>query len=190
MKALDCEWYTPSYLPDAARAVMGGIDLDPASTTSANASVGATTIYTSEEDGLSRLWRGRVWLYPPHTQPIIGLFAAKLVEEVANGNVSEAIVLVNNATETRWWQTFARASSAICLVRRRVKFWHPSGKTATPTQGQVVLYFGPNVAAFRDAFASIGAVGVVPGSRDGCRCHPTPGRLLADATQPVREVPA
>lgn len=43
------EWYTPSDYIDRARALMGGIDLDPTSSEKANEAVKATTIHTTEE---------------------------------------------------------------------------------------------------------------------------------------------
>lgn len=157
-QARDNEWYTPTIYTDAAREVMGGIDLDPASSIAANESVKAAAFYTADDDGLVRPWRGRVWMYPPHTRRLIGRFCAKLIDEYSSGNVPQAFVLVNNATETKWFQQLGAAATALCFIRGRVRFWSPNKKPATPLQGQVVLYLGENVDAFMTQFSAIGWV--------------------------------
>jgi len=58
----EVEYYTPVEIIEAARRVMGGIDLDPASSENANRIVRATRIFTAQDDGLSQPWNGRVWL--------------------------------------------------------------------------------------------------------------------------------
>ena len=45
------EWYTPKNIIESARAVMGDIDLDPASSALANDIVQAKDYYTTNEDG-------------------------------------------------------------------------------------------------------------------------------------------
>lgn len=59
------EQYTPAYIVEAARKVLGGFDLDPASSPEANRLVQATRIYTEEDNGLLLPWEGRLLVNPP-----------------------------------------------------------------------------------------------------------------------------
>jgi phage N-6-adenine-methyltransferase len=152
------EWYTPPDILDAARAVLGGFDLDPASSEVANRTVSAARIFTAEDDGLAQEWPvGRIWCNPPYAQPLIGDFAKRIAKEVRRG--SSAIVLVNNATETQWFQTLAQVATAICFPQGRVKFLDPQGNASgAPLQGQAIIYAGQDVDAFCATFASFGFV--------------------------------
>jgi phage N-6-adenine-methyltransferase len=150
------EWYTPSEYIEAARAVMGRIDLDPASSKEANRVVKAAIYYTVEDDGLSQAWAGRVWMNPPYATNLIGKFSSKLVNEYKNGNVEQAIVLVNNATETGWFVDMINQASAVCFPTSRVRFWRPDGETGAPLQGQAIIYMGDNPHDFSESFSSIG----------------------------------
>lgn len=152
------EWYTPTEFVEAARAVMGDIDLDPATSESANSVIKAAQIFTTDDDGLDHQWDGRVWMNPPYAQPLISKFCEKLARDVEDGRVVEACVLVNNATETQWFRTLADVGSAICFPTGRVRFWSPANQSASPLQGQALIYVGPSVDQFHAQFASFGFV--------------------------------
>jgi len=148
------EWYTPADYIEAAREVMGSIDIDPASNDIAQETVKAAVYYTAETNGLDKEWRGNVWMNPPYASDLIGKFIDKLVGELPN--IEQAIVLVNNATETEWFGKLISRSSAVCFPRSRVKFYMPDGKTGAPLQGQAVIYFGEHKERFAEVFSGKG----------------------------------
>jgi ParB family chromosome partitioning protein len=152
------EWYTPPSYLDAAREVLGWFDLDPASSSLANETVGAANFFTLDDNGLEQPWAGRVWLNPPYSQPAIAQFADKLASEWEAGNIESAIALTHNYTDTAWFHRLAGACSAICFTRGRIGFVNPEGKKAAPTQGQAFFYFGSRVLLFSERFKSIGFV--------------------------------
>ena len=151
------EWFTPVNIIEAARGVMGRIDCDPASCLEANAVIGAEMFYTKDEDGLTFSWFGNVWLNPPYNMPLIEMFSARVVSEYQKGNIISAIVLVNNSTDTKWFHLLLEASSAICLIRRRMKFWN-GDKILAARQGQAIFYLGTNLNKFAGVFSDFGAV--------------------------------
>lgn len=157
------EWYTPKEYIEAARQVMGWIDLDPATSETANTVVRADEFYTAQDDGLAQEWTGKVWMNPPYSSDLIGRFAEKLCSHYEAGDVTEAIVLINNATETGWFQRMAQTAMCVCFPRTRVKFWKPDGETGAPLQGQAILYFGTKKADFAATFRPFGFVGVING---------------------------
>ena len=152
----DNEWYTPKEYVEAARKVMGGIDLDPASTAEANAVIKAERYFTIEDNGLVQPWAGRIWMNPPYASDLIHEFITKLCG--VSDEIVAACVLVNNATETQWFQLLAGFSDAVAFPKGRVKFWHPQKVSATPLQGQAVLYMGDRTESFLDTFSKFGVV--------------------------------
>lgn len=149
------EWYTPAEILEAARAVMGGIDLDPSSCDHANEIVQAAQIFTEEEDGLRQHWHGRVFLNPPFAHPTVKYFAEKLLESIEKADVEQAIWLSNACVDTEWWQSLA-AHGMVCCHRGRIKFYGPDGQLQPPTLGQTIIYLGPQQEQFREQFAAFG----------------------------------
>lgn len=152
------QWFTPEQYIVAARLVMGSIDLDPATHVAAQQIVQATEFYTQQDDGLTKEWHGTVWLNPPYSQPLIGQFVDKLIEEYAAGRADQAILLTHNYTDTSWFHTAEKQASLICFTRGRIKFVDIDGEECAPTQGQAFFYFGSATEEFHAIFGKFGFV--------------------------------
>ena len=150
------EWYTPAQFIDMARDVLGKIDLDPASCEFANKTVRAKSIFTKEDNGLNKKWIGRIWCNPPYSGKEIKAFSDKVINE--RNNYKELILLVNNATETRWMQSLFQLCDSVCFPKGRIQYVSQFGKSNSPLQGQVFIYFGDNQKKFQSVFSKIGRV--------------------------------
>jgi len=90
------DYGTPPEVVDICRAILGGIDLDPASSAVFNeACVKAEYYYTKEQNGLDLPWLGRVWLNPPggKAKPRAKAWWKRLAEEHGKGQVHSAFYL-------------------------------------------------------------------------------------------------
>ncbi|MEO5351226.1 MAG: ParB N-terminal domain-containing protein [Magnetococcus sp. YQC-3] len=148
------EWYTPAEWIELARSAMGSIDVDPASNATAQHTVQAAEWYDQERDGLKHNWPGNVWLNPPYARGLIDLFIDKLVAQFQSGTTKQAVVLVDNRTDTRWFHILCSAASAVAFTKGRVNFYNETVESSSPTNGSVFVYLGPCVQAFKQAFDS------------------------------------
>lgn len=148
------EWYTPPEYIEAAREVFGHIALDPASSDKAQETVRAAVYFTAENDGLAHDWFGPMWMNPPYAQPLIGQF----IDKACTTPDLEAIVLVNNATDTAWGQKLLTAAAAVCFPTGRVRFIDPAGNAGAPLQGQMLAYLGTEPDRFAEVFHGFGTV--------------------------------
>jgi ParB family chromosome partitioning protein len=155
------EWYTPAPILEAAHRVLGGmIDLDPASCEAANQVVQAQRFYTIADDGLNQPWHGRnVWLNPPYgktgNRSNQDIWSQRLVQSFRLGHVGEAMLLVNAATDTAWFQALGR-EFPICLIAGRLKFWRPEVAADSPTHGNALIYMGPLTHLFKIVCKDLG----------------------------------
>jgi phage N-6-adenine-methyltransferase len=150
------EWYTPAQYIDAARKVMGSIDLDPATSDFAQKTVAAKKHYTVEDDGLSQDWSGNVWLNPPFKMPEVAQFIDKLCQSIDSGAVKHAVVVTNNNTDTKWWHKAASVASAMCFTKGRIKWYNSAQPDCSPTNGQTFFYCGSRKASFIKSFRPFG----------------------------------
>lgn len=153
-QSLSNEHYTPAKYIEAARAVLGTIDLDPASCEEANQIVKATRYFDVGTDGLRHDWNGTVWLNPPYGD-LPGPFITKLMEELGRG-VSAAIVLVNaHCTDTFWFRPLF--DGQLCFTDHRINFYGNEERSGS-THGSVFVYFGDQNQLFFDRFKEFGPV--------------------------------
>lgn len=153
----EVEWYTPAEYIEAARKLMGGIDLDPASSDAAQKTVRAKRYYTEAENGLEKKWAGRVWLNPPYGDAIAA-FVHRLVESVQGRDVTEAVLLTHNSCDTGWWHEAHGACASFLNTRGRINFQRSDGFTASPPLGQTFFYFGKRPKSFAARFSSFGCI--------------------------------
>jgi hypothetical protein len=143
------EYYTPLPIIEAARRVMGGIDLDPASSAAANARVKADEFFDKDHDGLLWVWHGRVWLNSPFSRKGNPLWVNKLETEY----ISFA------CTSEKWFQPLMRRPQ--CYLYPRTNYLMPDGKVARGvTKGSVVTYYGERLHDFAKAFQHLGTIKV------------------------------
>lgn len=159
-----CSYGTLPKFIAAAREVMGSIDLDPATFPLAQErNVQATNFFTVEDDGLSKEWKGRVWLNPPFNTKssegsTIQEFTEKLIAEYQSGNVTAAICLTDAKTDTLWFKRLVDTSAAIVFTVGRINFMQLDGTYADDTNrcGQAFFYFGHDNEKFFEVFSQFG----------------------------------
>jgi hypothetical protein len=112
--------YTPQWLLEEVRKVLGSIDVDPC-TTDENP-VGAARFFVPEHDGLKQPWHlvgNTSFVNPPYgkaREP----WVAKAIEEAARG--MRIILLMPAHPDTRCFQKAVRASTDVLFLRGRLKF--------------------------------------------------------------------
>lgn len=169
------EWYTPSRYIEAARKVLQGIDLDPASCEDANRTVRAARYYTKEQNGLAQDWTCKTcWLNPPYGRAndsnagysigrrlgggksIASLFVKRLIDEYEAKRINQAILLVTSDTDASWFVPLWEYS--ICFADHRVLFRRPGLEDQGQFFGSCFIYFGPSTAEFVKHFTEFGPV--------------------------------
>lgn len=147
----EVEYYTPPNIVEAAREVLGGFDLDPASSTNANKVIRARAYYTASYlDGMLTPWGAQahpntVWLNHPfgraedacpvgcqkkhahHNFPYYGnkKWIQKLMDEYAAGRVKAAICITYACTSEKWFEPLLDYPQ--CFLHGRTNYYLPDG---------------------------------------------------------------
>lgn len=167
-------WFTPQRYISAARDALGGhISLDPFSSPEANSVVKAERFLSESDNAFKTTWfpasregetqTRTVWMNPPYGAGLVNDAIGIFLNEFASGSFDEGIVLVNNATETKWFQAAIKQASALTLTNHRIAFWNADGKAVSGnTRGQAFFYFGPRPETFVQRFSEFGFSCVLP----------------------------
>lgn len=149
------EYYTPIEYVNSAREVMGSIDLDPASSETANKLIKATKFYS--EDSLNKPWFGNIWLNHPFSRANNPLFIKHLVDWYESMSGRQACCITFAATSEKWFRPLLEYPQ--CFIHGRTNYYLPNGeKKKGVTKGSVITYLGKNVAGFEAEFSQYGTV--------------------------------
>lgn len=165
------EHFTPSYIVEKARGVLGTIDLDPASCPKANEAVKAKQIYTIEDNGLIKEWFGNVFLNPPggktNNKSNQALFWRKLIREYETNGVDNAIFVGFSIEMFQTVQTLLGQGDkthpldySICIPSRRIAFIDPEGnEQKSPPHSNFISFLSrskPKNQTFFHVFSELG----------------------------------
>jgi hypothetical protein len=138
------DWQTP---PEIITS-LGKFDLDPCAS-SRQAFRTARKMWTKKQDGLSKVWHGRVWLNPPFDPHLLPKFLEMMVEH------NNGIALLPVSVTTKWWKTFVwpRAHS-ILFLHEKLHFFRGATQDTTPRSGLdrsecLVAYGAKNTTALK-----------------------------------------
>lgn len=151
------EYYTPEFIIEAARRVMGFINLDPASSERANERVKARRFFTPKEDGLAQEWPGNVWLNHPFGRISNPAWIDKAVNEFQFGNADVLMSITFASTSEAWFQPLLNYPQ--CFLCPRTNYLLPDGSVKRGvTKGSVVTYMGVADDLFAKVFSPFGKV--------------------------------
>lgn len=99
-------------------------------------------MYNKNDDGLKQEWKGRVWLNPPYSRPLIECFVKRMAE---HGN---GIALLFNRCDSKMFQdVIFEKATAMKFLRNRIRFFRPDGTRGnSPGCGSILIAFGEDNA--------------------------------------------
>lgn len=158
------DYGTPGNIIAGVRVLLGGVDLDPATTAKRNAqTVQATHVICPPNDGKAWQWAGRVFLNPPGGVGVNGTKAwwNKLCQEYAAGRVTSAVFLAFSLDALQWSQgcEISMLDFPVWILAKRTVFLdHETGEpakiynaklgkwTVSPPKPNALVWLYPQIA--------------------------------------------
>lgn len=127
------EWETPQALFNELNEEFG-FNLDACAT---NETAKCADYFTKEDDALSQIWDGVVFVNPPYGRKI-GRWVRKGYLEAARG--STVVMLLPSRTDTRWWHNWVMKADEIRFIKGRLRF--TGYKWNAPFPSAIVIFRG------------------------------------------------
>jgi phage N-6-adenine-methyltransferase len=125
-------WSTPEWFFRDVEHKYGPFDLDVCADAQNRK---CQRFFTSLDDGLSKTWKGRVWMNPPYGR-IIGQWVKKAFDS-AQGGGAMVVCLLPARTDTAWWHDYCMRGD-ITFVRGRLHFG--GAKNGAPFPSALVVF--------------------------------------------------
>jgi phage N-6-adenine-methyltransferase len=154
------EHYTPPELLELVYECFAplGVDLDPCSNAHGEeANVKASQYFTIEDDGLAQEWNARtVYINPPYSD--VAAWVDKVVTEQDQNNIGDVLLLVKADTSTQWFAQIWESATAVCFLKKRVRFINSDSEGNAAPFASAIAYFGSEIDRFYYTFESAGSV--------------------------------
>jgi len=133
------QWETPAALAKGLSDSVGGFDLDPCAATRdrRKARVKAKVLLTSDDDGLTARWRGKVFVNPPYSRGLSDWIRKCVLESQRDCLV---VALIPARPDTSYWHDLIAGRADIFMLRGRLKFG--DGDNSAPFPSCVVVWGG------------------------------------------------
>lgn len=162
MSSKSDEYQTPRKYFEAARLVMGSIDLDIASSEENNKRILAKEFYSKENSMYNNPFYGNAWLNPSYSKPNLTKATARIINYYGAG-LEQLIYLIPSYTSEDWYHKCLKFASAICLPDHRIIFLLNKKYQLSPRFANTFFYFGnDNAVKFCEVFRQFGFVDILP----------------------------
>jgi hypothetical protein len=159
------ENYTPEYIVQPFRDLVGGFDLDVFSCARANEVIQAKHYFTKQNNAFIQdltPYKNK-WFQPPYSR---GNMAKAVELLLAYAHIGNSFLLSNSNTSSDWFITAQTYCTAMLTINHRIEFTNPKNdgikKDSGNSKGQSVFYFGElSPQQFKACCKHLGNVSVV-----------------------------